>query len=220
MKIGFIGYGSMAEALASRWAGDHEIIIGGRNPDKAKTLADQLGHDTGWGSASDAVRSSDVVVLATRHEVVFDAMDAAGGSAAFAGKTLIDINNPVPGAFNGEFLNASYDGRSLAEKIAEYAPDARVVKAFNMCQASVWKMDPPVYDGRKLVVLYCGNYEDAKAHVVTLIDRIGCDHLDVGELKYARLLEAAASIVIKLLFSGRDPHTVLNLIQPEVKQIS
>jgi hypothetical protein len=43
--------------------------------------------------------------------------------------------------------------------------------------------------------------------------------VDLGELKYARLLESAAAIVIKLLFSGRDPHTVLNLIQPEVKPI-
>jgi hypothetical protein len=86
-----------------------------------------------------------------------------------------------------------------------------------MCQSRVWTMDPPLYDGRRLVVLYCGNDNAAKGHAVTLIERIGCDHVDLGELKYARLLESAASIVIKLLFSGRDPHTVLNLIRPEVK---
>ena len=216
MKLGFIGYGNMAEALASRWVGHHEIVIGGRNVDKAKTLAEQLGHDTSWGREGDAVRETDVVVLATTHQAVFEAMDAAGGPAAFDGRTLIDINNPVPGAFDGEFLNSNYNGLSLAEKIAEYAPNAQVVKAFNMCQASVWKMEPPIYDGRKLVVLHCGGNETARARVVELIELIGCDPVDIGELKYARLLEAAASIVIKLLFSGRDPHTVLNLIQPEV----
>jgi len=88
-----------------------------------------------------------------------------------------------------------------------------------MCQASVWTMDPPLYDGRKLVVLYCGNDAAAKGLAIGLIELIGCDHVDLGELKYARLLEPAAAIVIKLLFSGRDPHTVLNLIQPEVKPI-
>ncbi len=36
---------------------------------------------------------------------------------------------------------------------------------------------------------------------------------------YARLLEPTAAIVIKLLFSGHDARTVLNLIQPEVKAI-
>ncbi len=217
MKIGFIGYGSMAEALASRWVGHHDIVIGGRNVDKARALAEQLGHNTHWGREADAVVDTDVVVLATTHQSVFEAMDAAGGPSAFDGRTLIDINNPVPGAFDGEFLNSNYDGLSLAEKIAGYAPNAQVVKAFNMCQASVWKMQPPVFDGRKLVVLHCGGDEAATARAVELIELIGCDHVDIGELKYARLLEAAASIVIKLLFSGRDPHTVLNLIQPEVK---
>ncbi|MFZ0613592.1 MAG: NAD(P)-binding domain-containing protein [Desulfobacterales bacterium] len=220
MQIGFIGYGNMAAALASRWVEHHRIVIGGRNEDKAKTLANKLGQDTRWGSGADAVRDSDVVVLATHHGAVFEAMDAAGGPTVFAGKTLIDINNPVPGAFEGEFLNHSYEGLSLAEKIAAYVPEAYVVKAFNMCQASVWTMQPPVYDGRKLVVLYCGSDQAAKATVTALIDLIGCDHADIGELKYARLLEAAAAIVIKLLFSGRDPHTVLNLIQPEAKPIS
>jgi predicted dinucleotide-binding enzyme len=220
MQIGFIGYGNMAKALASRWVGHHPIAIGGRNPDKARALADELGGGTRWGSSADVVRDAQIVVLATRHEGVFEAMDAAGGPSAFAGKILIDINNPVPGIYDGEFLNANYGGLSLAEKIAAYAPGAAVVKAFNMCQASVWTMDPPRYDGRKLVVLYCGNDAAAKDQVVTLIERIGCDPVDLGDLKYARLLESAAAIVIKLLFSGRDPHTVLNLIQPEVKPIA
>ena len=219
MRVGFIGYGNMAEALASRWVGHHKILIGGRDNGKAKTLANKLGHNTGWCNEADAVTDSDIVVLATRHEAVFDAMDAAGGSSAFSGKILIDINNPVPGVFEGNFLTNSYDGLSLAEKIQEYAPDASVIKAFNMCQASVWKMKEPVFDGRRLVVLYCGNSDTAKSQVVELIELIGCDHVDIGELKYARLLEPAAAIVIKFLFSGRDPHTVLNLIQPEVKSI-
>lgn len=220
MQIGFIGYGNMAAALASRWVAHHNVVIGGRNEDKARALAERLGHDAAWGSAAGAAGGSDIVVLATRHEAVFEAMDAAGGPSAFAGKTLIDINNPVPGAFEGEFLTISYDGLSLAEKIAAYAPTARVVKAFNMCQAGVWTIQPPVYDGRPLVVLYCGDDDAAKARVVTLIELIGCDHVDIGELKYARLLEPATAIVIKLLFSGRDPRTVLNLIQPEVKEIA
>ena len=219
MRIGFIGYGNMAEALASRWAADHAVVIGGRNADKARDLAQRLGYDTAWGSEADAVSGAEVVVLATRHEAVFDAMDAAGGPAVFDGKTLIDINNPVPGVFDGDFLTRNYDGLSLAEKIQAYAPAAHVVKSFNMCQASVWKMQQPVFDGRKLVVLYCGDSDAAKSDVVGLIDLMGCDHVDIGELRYARLLEPAAGIVIKLLFSGRDPHTVLNLIQPEVKSI-
>ena len=217
MKIGFVGYGNMAEALASRWAAYHSVCIGGRNSAKAQDLAQRLGHDIAWGSEADAVAGAEIVVMATRHEFVFDVMAAAGGPAAFEGKTVIDINNPVPGAFDGDFLTIDYDGLSLAEKIQAYAPAASVIKAFNMCQASVWKMPEPVFDGRKLVVLHCGGTTETKAQIVELIECMGCHHADIGELKYARLLEPAAAIVIKLLFSGRDPHTVLNLIQPEVK---
>ena len=220
MTIGFLGYGNMADALASRWAAEHSVAIGGRNLDKAKDLARLLGHGTTWGNAADTVAGADIVVLATRHEAVFDAMEAAGGPAAFENKTVVDINNPVPGVFDGDFLTRSYDGLSLAEKIQAYAPASNVVKAFNMCQAGVWKMQEPVFDGRKLVVLYCGGTAAAKAQVVELIELMGCDHVDIGELKYARLIEPAAGIVIKLLFSGHDPHTILNLIQPEIKPVA
>src|SRR4030095_2664832 len=143
--------------------------------------------------------------LATPHEVVFDAMDAAGGPDALAGKILLDINNPV-NIFDGDVLPKTFDGKSLAEAIATYAPAARVVKAFNMCNASVWQMKPPVFDGRRLVVLYCGDDADAKRQVATLIEDVGAEAIDLGELKYARLLEPAAAIVIKFLLAGRDPH--------------
>ncbi|MEM7627176.1 MAG: NAD(P)-binding domain-containing protein [Planctomycetota bacterium] len=216
MKIGFIGYGSMARALAGRWAGQHELFIGGRNAEKAAALATELGHDTPHGSPAQAVDFADVVVPATPHQAVFDAI-AEIGADAFAGTTLIDINNPVPGAFDGDFLVQQYDGRSLAEAIADAAPGARVVKAFNMCQAKVWEMDPPVFDGRRLVTMICGDDTDAKATVAALVEAVGSEPLDVGGLPYARQLEACASLVIKLLLSGHDPYTVLNLIQPEVK---
>ncbi len=220
MRIGIIGYGNMAEALGSRWAGKHDLCVGGRDAAKARVLADKLGRGTKSGSEADAAAFAEVVVLATRHEAVFDAMRAAGGPAAFAGKVVLDINNPVVDAPRGDFLVKTFDGRSLAEAIAANAPAARVVKAFNMCQAQVWQMDPPVFDGRRLVTLYCGDDVGAKRQVATLIQDIGCEPVDLGELKYARLLEPSAAIVIKFLFTGRDRHTVLNLVQPESKPIA
>ena len=170
----------------SRWAGKRDLFVGGRDATKARALADKFGHGTKSGSEADA--------------------------AAFAGKVLLDINNPVVDFTHGDFLVKTFDGKSLAEAIAANAPAARVVKAFNMCQAKVWQMDPPVFDGRRLVTLFCGDDVGAKRQVATLIEDIGCEPVDLGELKYARLLEPAAAIVIKFLFAGRDPHTVLNLV--------
>ena len=212
MKIGFIGYGSMAEALASKWVKKHSLFIGGRNLEKAENLAKKLGENVQFGSASQSASFGEIVVLATRHEVVFEAIDTAGGAEALGDKVLLDINNPVE---LSDFLAKSYDGVSLSEKIAEVVPQGHVVKAFNMCQAKVWKMNPPVFDNRPLVVMYCGDNNQAKQKVAVLIEDIGAEPKDIGELKYARLLEPAAAIVIKLLFSGHDAYTVLNLIQPK-----
>lgn len=212
MKIGFIGYGSMAEALASKWVKKHSLFIGGRNLEKAANLAKKLGENVQFGSASQSASFAEVVVLATRHEVVFEAIDMAGGADALGNKVLLDINNPVE---LSDFLAKSYDGISLSEKIAEVVPQGHVVKAFNMCQAKVWQMNPPVFDNRPLVVMYCGDNNQAKQKVAILIEDVGAEPKDIGDLKYARLLESAAAIVIKLLFSGHDAYTVLNLIQPK-----
>lgn len=216
MKIGFIGYGSMAEALASQWLTKHSLFIGGRNLEKAEKLAKKLGTNVEFGSEAEAASFGEIVVLATSHEAVFEALDVAGGSEALAGKVLLDINNPVD---TSDFLAKSYDGISLSEEIARVVPNAHVVKAFNMCQAKVWQMKPPVFDDRPLVVMYCGDNDKAKQQVAVLIEDIGCEAKDIGNLKFARLLEPAAAIVIKLLFSGHNPYTVLNLIQPEGKAI-
>ncbi len=216
MKISFIGYGNMAEALASKWVGKHSLFIGGRNQEKAARLARQLGANVKFGTETEAANYGEIIVLATPHEAVFDAIDAAGGSEALAGKVLLDINNPVD---TSDFLAKSYDGVSLAEAIAQAAPKSHVVKAFNMCQAKVWAMNPPVFDDRRLVVMYCGDNDKAKEKLAVLIEDVGCEAQDIGDLKYSRMLEPAAALVIKFLFLGRDPLTVLNLIQPEVKAI-
>src|SRR5436309_7255204 len=74
----------------------------------------------------------------------------------------------------------TFDGKSLAETIAAYAPAARVVKAFNICNAVVWQMEPPLFDGRRLVVLYCGDDAAAKQKVATLIENTGGEPADLG----------------------------------------
>ncbi len=224
MRIAFIGYGNMAQALSKRWASDHEVFIGGRNIDKARELAQSI-QASGSGTISEAVAFGELIVMATPANAVEDAIESGGGSDSFTGKIVLDINNPVsvpggPHANEGaDYLPIEFEEGSLAERIAALIPSASVVKAFNMCQASVWEMDPPIFDGRKLATLFCGDDTDAKGKVASLIESIGSDPVDIGELVYSRLLEASACIVIKLLFSGRDLHTVLNLVQPEIKPI-
>ena len=213
MNIAFVGYGSMTQALALRFkAAGHKVFLGGHNPAKAEAAAGKVDAD-GHGDTRAAVEFGEVVVLATPHDKVFDAIDQAGGPGVFAGKVVVDINNPVPGYADGDFTVRTYDGgRSLAEAIADALPDAQVCKAFNCCQAKVWAMDPPAFDGRRLVTFTCANGDRARDVAKGLVEAVGSEPNDLGDLTCARRIEAVAGIVIQLLFSGRDPRTALNLV--------
>lgn len=213
MQIGFVGSGGMAKALASKWVGKHEVMFSGRTPEKTYIQARSVGALA--GTAREAVAFADVVVLATRWEDVFTAIDAAGGSAAFKGKTVIDINNPVSIT---SFLTTREDGRSLTQAIADALPGAHVGKAFNMAQVAVWEDTDMTYDGRQMVTLYTAD-EGADAAIAELIGDVGAEPLRLGSNEQAYQLEAAAAIVIKFLFAGADPHTILNFIRPETKPI-
>ena len=87
-----------------------------------------------------------------------------------------------------------------------------------MAQVAVWEDPDMTYDGRRMVVLYTA--DDAADQVISdLIGDVGAEPLRLGSNAHAYQLEAAAAIVIKFLFAGRDPKTIFNFIQPEVKAI-
>jgi predicted dinucleotide-binding enzyme len=128
---------------------------------------------------------------------------------------LVDYQQPVS---IETFRTTRKDGRSLTQAIADALPGAKVAKAFNMAQVSVWEDPDVIYDGRQLVTLYTSD-EEIDETVAGLIADVGSEPLRLGSNGHAYQLEAAAAIVIKFLFAGRDPHTVFNFIQPEVKAI-
>lgn len=213
MKIGFVGAGGMAKALAGKWRDQHDVMLSGRSQKKTQAAADAIGVKA--GEPAEAVAFADVVVLATRWEDVFTAIENAGGPTAFAGKTIIDINNPVS---IETFLTTREDGRSLTEAIAEALPEAQVGKAFNMAQVAVWEDPDMTYDGRQMATLYTSD-DSASDTIAKLIADVGAEPLRLGGNEHAYQLEAAAAVVIKFLFAGADPHTIFNFIRPETKPI-
>ncbi|MFF0394115.1 NADPH-dependent F420 reductase [Kitasatospora sp. NPDC004615] len=193
MKIGVLGTGRMADALATQWArAGHPVTIGGRDAAKARRLADRIGH---------GARPAGLRAAAEAGEVVLAALPYGAGTGvvrelrdALAGRTLIDCANPVgPG-----FQLLTGQGPSAAHQLAEAAPDARVVKAFNLCHEDVWRRQPPVFDGRPLAVPLCGDHPDALAHTATLVHDLGCTPVHAGPLSRAHLLEATAALFIGL----------------------
>jgi len=77
MRIGTLGAGMMTEALAGQWSrAGHEVLVGGRSPDKAAVLAKRIG--AGAGTLAEAAEFGDAVPLAVRHEGLADTLEQAG----------------------------------------------------------------------------------------------------------------------------------------------
>lgn len=193
MKIGVLGTGNMADALATHWVrAGHEVLVGGRDERKARRLATRIGAGAGHGSLRAAADFGDVVLAALPYGAGADVVGEL--RATLAGKVLLDCANPVgPG-----FRLLTEGGPSAARRLASAAPGAHVVKAFNLCHEDVWRMTPPVFDGRPLAVPVCGDDEAALMRVYELVRDAGCDPVAAGGLERAGLLEATAALYIGL----------------------
>lgn len=207
MKIATLGAGAMTAALVPHWvAAGHELVVGGRDEDRTRALAACLGaRYSGLAAAADG---ADVVLLAVRWEGLGWTLEQAGAQdGRLAGKVLVDCVNPVEVE---RFTLTTEGGESLAERVARLS-GARVVKAFNLCHAAVWR-DIPILDGRPLVVPLAADDRPAADVVAELVRLVGAQPLDAGPLEQAAHLEAMAAIVIRLLFGGAPETTVFNLV--------
>ncbi|MFF4027958.1 NADPH-dependent F420 reductase [Nocardia elegans] len=241
MRITILGTGTLAEALGRRWArAGHEITVAGRSMDKAEALARRLGADvravplteigaggkvvahapaaaypatvTGGadaGRGAGARRTADAVLLAVAYtgvEEVLRAVGAPGG--ALSGLTVIDATNAID---HGVGVLRLPSGTSHAQRVAELAPGAHVVKAFHLFPSEQWaapEADATADTGsthRPPSVTICGDAPAALRTTEHLVRDVGAVPVVLGGLDRARQLEEAAGFVIALAFSGVDP---------------
>lgn len=208
MKIAIVGAGKVGGALGRSWAkAGHSIIFGVRDTAGGKTkppLA-EIGTAASAAVVPDAVRSGDVVVLATPWDAVPSVIAAMGD---LRGKIVIDCTNPLALNAEGSLGLSLGSSTSGAEEIARLAPQARVVKAFNTYG---WEnfADPayPAYGDLKPVMFYCGDDDEAKEVVAKLAHDLGFEPVDTGGLGMARTLEPLALMWIRLsVRNGRSPN--------------
>lgn len=135
------------------------------------------------------VARSEVVLLATP----WDATEAALGAIPdFGRRPLLDATNPLgPG-----FVLTHGHTDSGAEQVQRWAPTARVVKVFNITGQE--NMADPLVDGRRALMLACGDDETARDLAVRLASDIGFDARAFGGLAEARYLEPMAMVWIRL----------------------
>jgi hypothetical protein len=206
MKIGFLGAGDMAGALALPWvAAGHEVIVGGRTPEKTAALAHRVGAQP--ATLREAAETADVLVLAVLYAGVADTLKAAGAAeGTLRGKVLIDLNNPV----ETERYQLVEDFRpSLAEHLARVT-GADVVKALNQVNADVWRRRV-TYAGEALVVPVATDSDAAREVVDGLVRDAGGTPFDAGPLEQARNIEAMTGVIIRHLWSGGAPLSAFQL---------
>jgi 8-hydroxy-5-deazaflavin:NADPH oxidoreductase len=202
MRIGILGTGTLAVALATGWTrAGHDIIIGGRSPERAQAAAKASGART--RPLPEVAADADAVLLSVPWEGVTDILTAAGGPAgSLAGKPLIDPTNAVE---HGIGVLRTEPGRAVTHRIAELAPGAHVVKALHLFPSTRWTTptSPPV------TVAMCGDDPQALEIVSALIQDIGGIPAVIGGLDRARQLEEVAGFVIALAFAGIDPQSAI-----------
>jgi 8-hydroxy-5-deazaflavin:NADPH oxidoreductase len=187
MEILIVGAGRMARGIGLRLVRNgYQVRIADRDPDNAADLAAELGENASGEILYNAAGAG-VIVLALPYEASKEL--AREWSGELDGKIVIDITNPVDAELDDV---VTPEGKSAAEEIAEAAPGAKVIKAFNTTFAS------RLATSEKLDVFIAGDDADAKQRISEVCSAADLRPIDVGGLKHARALEAFQLIHMKV----------------------
>lgn len=198
MKLAFIGIGNVGFALAnSLQRRGHEVIVA-TNDSSSQSVQNAVEKNESFriSSIQDAVNAADIIFLATP----FSANESILSEIDLQGKVLVDCTNPVgPGISHG--LKSEVSG---AEKVQQWAPSAKVIKAFTIYGFENFQdANFPSYNV-KPVMLVAGNNSDAKKEFEPLINDLGFEMLDTGNLDQALHLEHMTLLWVKMV--RRDGH--------------
>ena len=184
--IAMIGTGEVAGALGPEFAAQgHEIVYGSRNPDRdeVRELVARTGGNASAVGQAQAAAEADIVVLAVPWNVVEGVVANLGD---LSGKIIIDPTNPRMVGEDG--LRDHAVDPSNGEWIQRWAPQAKVVKAFNTMN---WvTMVDPESSGGPVTVPMAGDDPEAKAAVAALAEGMGLEPIDLGPIRYAHVVES------------------------------
>ena len=186
MRIGVLGTGMVGQAIAGRLeALGHDVRVGSRTEgDGAVVFAEAAAH-------------GELLFNCTSGAASLEAL-AAAGERNLAGKTLIDVSNPLDFSSGGPALFTT-STESLGERIQAAFPDARVVKSLNTVNCNLM-VDPASLPGDH-VIFVCGNEEVAMAQARDLLGELGWPPervIDLGDITGARGAEMYVMLWVRL----------------------
>lgn len=199
MKIGIFGAtGPAGRGLAARLAAlGHEVVVGSRDPEKAKGIVEELRKR--WGDRvatlqaahNEEAATCEVVIIAVRWEAAADT--AAAHADALAGTIVVSMANGLE-KIGDEFRAVMPEEGSVALAVQAAAPEARVTAAFHHVPAAAFAdLDSEMEDDITVV----GDDDEARATVIDLVSSIpDVRAFDGGSLHNSIGLEAFAAVLL------------------------
>ena len=211
MKIGFIGAGNVAKKLAEAFLQKgYEVKLGARNPEKLTEWLKNIKGNVSVGNLTDAAKFGDVIFIAVDGDSINNAVETAGAEN-FAGKTVIDLTNPldfsegIPPKFTATF------GNSLGEQLQRVLPNANVVKAFSSIGTEV--MINPHFGVDTATMFIAGNSETAKSEASKLAAEFSWNVEDLGGIEQSFLLEALAALWVNYSLKNNSKTHAFKLLK-------
>jgi 8-hydroxy-5-deazaflavin:NADPH oxidoreductase len=175
MQIGILGAGHVGLAVGRRLTGaGHRVMLSSaRGPHALTPVAQDIGAEA--ASVTEAA-AQELVLLALPWPAVPDALDSLPD---WQGRILVDATNPFVAL--DPLQLADLEGRSASVVVAEHAPGARVVKAFNSITMANFEKGPRQGDARR-VLFVSGDDVASKQTAQHLITELGFAAIDLGGL--------------------------------------
>lgn len=209
MKIALLGgTGDIGAGLAIRLALlGHEIIVGSRKVEKAKSKCDEYAEIVKSRkenckfcgmSNEDAADEAEVAFLTIPWKYVFSTIE--GLKEHLKGKIV--VSPVVPMDKVGKcFLYVPPETGSAAEQVADILKDSRVVAAFQTVPAAKFSDINATFDWD---VPVCSDDDEAKKVVMDLVNQIeGLRALDAGPLSVSRMVESITPLLVNLMIRNK-----------------
>jgi predicted dinucleotide-binding enzyme len=214
MRIGIIGTGSMGGILARHLAklGHHVSIANSRGPESLTALAAEI--DATPVSVVDAANAGEIVIIAIPTKAVAELPRGLFANVP-SSVVVVDIGNYHPELRDGR-IDAIDRGMLDSQWIAQQI-ERPVIKAFNNILAkSLLEKGVPRGTRGRIALSVAGDSLDAKSAVLRLVDDLGFDPVDGGDLDeswrqqpgtpaYCQDLEAAA---LRRALAEADPSRI------------
>lgn len=213
MQIGIVGAGPIGSGLARKLSalGHQVTIANSRGPASLQQLAAECGATA--ASVTDTIKDKQVVIVAIPQKHIPD-LPKAAFSHLPESTIVIDTCNYYPKLRDGVMPDLERDGVDslwVAEQLG-----VPVVKVFNSIFAtSLSEKGLPAGDPQRIALAISGDSSTAKAVVAQLVDALGFDPFDLGDLAMSWRQQPGSTIYCRDITLGELQQRV-KAMEPEL----